>query len=148
MHVRLFQDAEELIKIVPGLTDGYYHKVTCPYVITLCSMRFNEQHRAILCYLNMMSAMQGFALYHLDDYAGELDSMLPAMFWQFCGQCSHLLLFEYHCVCIVIMMHVRAVQHAIGGSTIILRRMHSRHNMSCLTVLNWLQVQPTPFSRH
>lgn len=28
-HVYCAQDAEELIKIVPGLTDGYYHKVRC-----------------------------------------------------------------------------------------------------------------------
>ncbi len=53
MHVHFFQDAEELIKVVPGLTDGYYHKVTCPYVITLCSMCFNEQHRALLLYVNI-----------------------------------------------------------------------------------------------
>ncbi len=29
-HVQCFQDAEELIKAVPGLTDGYYHKVKLP----------------------------------------------------------------------------------------------------------------------
>ncbi len=74
MHVQSFQDAEELIKAVPGLTDGYYHKVTCLHVTTFYSM-FNEQHRALLCYLSVTSAMQGFALYHLDDYAGEPDTM-------------------------------------------------------------------------
>ena len=81
--MQCFQDAEELIKAVPGLTDGYYHKVTCPYVTTLCSMQSNKQHRGFLCYLIVMSAMQGFALYHLDDYAGELNTMSEECFDSF-----------------------------------------------------------------
>jgi len=39
--------------------------------------------------------MQGFALYHLDDYAGELDTMLPAMLCHVYSQCSRLLLLKY-----------------------------------------------------
>ncbi len=68
-----------------------------------------------------MSSMQGFALYHLDDYAGELDSMLPAMFCQFCGQYSRLLFLECHYIIIVVTMHVAAVQRVIEGATIVLR---------------------------
>jgi hypothetical protein len=39
--------------------------------------------------------MQGFALYHLDDYAGELDTMLLAMLCHVYSQCSRLLLLNY-----------------------------------------------------
>ncbi|KAL0051283.1 hypothetical protein WJX82_004842 [Trebouxia sp. C0006] len=46
-YQRSLADAEELIKVVPGLTDGYYHK--------------------------------GFALYHLDDYAGAAHSFQQAL---------------------------------------------------------------------
>ncbi|KAL3152406.1 Hsp90 cochaperone [Trebouxia sp. C0010 RCD-2024] len=46
-YIPSLKDAEQLVTVVPGLTDGYYHK--------------------------------GFALYHLDDYAGAAHSFQQAL---------------------------------------------------------------------